>query len=144
MDQVEGCWSGSERSIFSISCTLQFLYHDLILLENQIPWFVLEHPFSLTRGSFETRSLLQLALDFFHNIFSSEKSPTQLDIFANQEIRYILDLLRSSLVLPLGKQQGQEELCIMAAYSSFCHQHQRIWNQFQESKIIKHPGCQIQ
>ncbi|GKV41371.1 hypothetical protein SLEP1_g48914 [Rubroshorea leprosula] len=88
---------------------LQFLYHDLILLENQIPWFVLELLFSLTRDSFETKSLLQLALVFFDNIFSSEKSPIHLSLFANQEIQHILDLLRSSLVLPLGEQQGQEE-----------------------------------
>ncbi|GKV41400.1 hypothetical protein SLEP1_g48942 [Rubroshorea leprosula] len=100
---------GENDPIFSISCMLQFLYHDLILLENQIPWFVLELLFSLTSGPCETKSLLQLALDFFDNIFSSEKSPIQLDLFANQEIQHILDLLRSSLVLPLGEQQGQEE-----------------------------------
>ncbi|GLU11440.1 hypothetical protein SLE2022_281850 [Rubroshorea leprosula] len=91
---------------------LQFLHHDLILLENQIPWFVLELLFSLTSDLSETKSLLQLALDFFDNIFSSEKSPIQLDLFANQEIQHILDLIRSSLVLPLGQQQGQEESSI--------------------------------
>ncbi|GLU11446.1 hypothetical protein SLE2022_281900 [Rubroshorea leprosula] len=100
---------GENDPIFSISCMFQFLYHDLILLENQIPWFVLERLFSLTSGPSETKSLLQLALDFFDNIFSSDKSPIQLDLFANQEIQHILDLLRSSLVLPLGEQQGQEE-----------------------------------
>ncbi|GKV41387.1 hypothetical protein SLEP1_g48930 [Rubroshorea leprosula] len=95
--------------IFSTSCMLQFLHHDLILLENQIPWFVLEHLFRLTRGLSETKSLLQLALDFFDNIFSSEKSPIQLDLFANKKTQHMLDLIRSSLVLPLGEQQGQEE-----------------------------------
>ncbi|GKV41383.1 hypothetical protein SLEP1_g48926 [Rubroshorea leprosula] len=81
---------GENDPIFSISCMLQFLYHDLILLENQIPWFVLERLFSLTSGPSETKSLLQLALDFFDNIFSSDKSPIQLDLFANQEIQHIL------------------------------------------------------
>ncbi|GKV41388.1 hypothetical protein SLEP1_g48931 [Rubroshorea leprosula] len=65
--------------------------------------------FSLTSDWSETKSLLQLTLDFFENIFSSEKSSIQLDLFANQEIQHILDLIRSSLVLPLGDQQGQEE-----------------------------------
>ncbi|GKV41385.1 hypothetical protein SLEP1_g48928 [Rubroshorea leprosula] len=100
---------GENDPIFSTSCMLQFLYHGLILLENQIPWFVLELLFSLTSDSFETKPLLQLALVFFDNIFSAEKSPIQLDLFANQEIQHILDLIRSSLVLPLGEQQGQEE-----------------------------------
>ncbi|GLT63570.1 hypothetical protein SLA2020_361270 [Shorea laevis] len=98
--------------IFPTSYMLQLLNHDLILLENQIPWFVLEHLFRLTRGSSETKSLLQLALEFFDNIFSSEKSPIQLDLFANQKIQHILDLIRSSLVLPLREHQGQEESCV--------------------------------
>ncbi|KAG7985880.1 hypothetical protein I3843_03G049500, partial [Carya illinoinensis] len=29
--------------IFTMACMLQFLYNDLILLENQVPWMVLEH-----------------------------------------------------------------------------------------------------
>ena len=36
--------------IFSMSCMLQFLHHDLILLENQIPWFALEILFEKTKG----------------------------------------------------------------------------------------------
>ncbi|GKV41391.1 hypothetical protein SLEP1_g48934 [Rubroshorea leprosula] len=98
---------GKNDPIFSISCMLQFLCHDLILLENQIPWFVLELLFSSTGGSSESKSLLQLALDFFDDMFLYDHSPIQLDLFANEEIQHILDLLRSSLVLPLGEEQGK-------------------------------------
>jgi hypothetical protein len=35
--------------IFTMSCMREFLYHDLILLENQVPWMVLERLFNMTR-----------------------------------------------------------------------------------------------
>ena len=50
--------------IFNMSCMLQYLYHDLILLENQIPWFVLEKLFNLTKEP-GSKTLSELALQFF-------------------------------------------------------------------------------
>ncbi|GMN21667.1 hypothetical protein TIFTF001_043364 [Ficus carica] len=38
--------------VFSTSCVLQFLYHDLILLENQIPWLVLDRLFDMTNQAY--------------------------------------------------------------------------------------------
>ncbi|EOY02746.1 PREDICTED: UPF0481 protein At3g47200 [Theobroma cacao] len=86
--------------IFSMSCMLQFLYHDLILLENQLPWFVLETLFEKTKLPSETKSLIELALLFFANMFSSHRPPIKPDLFASKKIKHILDLLRLSLVLP--------------------------------------------
>ncbi|XP_022773653.1 UPF0481 protein At3g47200-like [Durio zibethinus] len=86
--------------IFSMSCMLQFLHHDLILLENQIPWLVLELLFNKTKASFETKSLIELALNFLANTFSSNRPSLNLDLFVGQEVKHILDLLRLSLVLP--------------------------------------------
>ncbi|KAK8710291.1 hypothetical protein V6N13_145623 [Hibiscus sabdariffa] len=88
--------------IFSMSCMLQFLHHDLILLENQIPWLVLEILFEKTRLPCETKSLIELALSFFANTFTSHPPPiqTQASRFKDQEVKHILDLLRLSLVLP--------------------------------------------
>ncbi|KAG5254422.1 UPF0481 protein [Salix suchowensis] len=61
--------------IFNMSCMLQYLYHDLILVENQIPWLVLEHLFNKTSAKQSTQAkettLAHLALQFFANIFSS-------------------------------------------------------------------------
>ncbi|KAK0589311.1 hypothetical protein LWI29_012464 [Acer saccharum] len=89
--------------IFSMSCLLEFLKHDLILLENQIPWPVLELLFNMTATVPEGKSLIELALEFFGNMFSSSKPTIKPNKFANKEIKHILDLLRLSLILPLEK-----------------------------------------
>ncbi|KAJ0111257.1 hypothetical protein Patl1_02998 [Pistacia atlantica] len=89
--------------IFTMSCLQEYLNHDLILLENQIPWMVLERFFSLTKLS-PDESLIQLALDFFGNIFSSKEPSVTPNQFheGKIEIKHILDLLRHSLLLPLS------------------------------------------
>ncbi|KAE8697103.1 putative Calcium-binding EF-hand family protein [Hibiscus syriacus] len=86
--------------IFSMSCMLQYLYHDLILLENQIPWLVLELLFEKTSLLNEPKSLIELSLLFFANTFTSHPPPVQTSRFKYQDIKHILDLLRLSLVLP--------------------------------------------
>ncbi|KAH7577214.1 hypothetical protein JRO89_XS01G0222400 [Xanthoceras sorbifolium] len=49
-----------------------------------------------------TISLIELALAFFSNIFSSSRKPSiEPEKFANHKIKHILDLLRLSLILPL-------------------------------------------
>ncbi|KAL9457928.1 hypothetical protein AB3S75_006885 [Citrus x aurantiifolia] len=89
--------------IFAMSCFLEYLNHDLILLENQIPWLVLERLFSLTMPSdSERESLIMVTLEYFSNIFSSKKpDETKPEQFEDRNIKHILDLLRHSLVLPL-------------------------------------------
>ncbi|PON61343.1 hypothetical protein PanWU01x14_147200 [Parasponia andersonii] len=86
--------------IFKMSCLLQFLHHDLILLENQIPWLVLDTLFHLTKDtSIDRKTLVQLAIDFFGNIFSTTQPPVQPHDFDKLKgTKHILDLLRSSLV----------------------------------------------
>ncbi|XVF60073.1 hypothetical protein PTKIN_Ptkin08bG0014000 [Pterospermum kingtungense] len=85
--------------IFSMACMLQFLHHDLILLENQIPWFVLELLFNKTKGLSETKSLIELALQFFGNVFLSYSTPTiDTKPFVNRKVKHILDLIRLNLV----------------------------------------------
>ncbi|XP_017974826.1 PREDICTED: UPF0481 protein At3g47200-like [Theobroma cacao] len=85
--------------IFSTSFRLQYLHHDLILLGNQIPWFVLETLFEKTKHPAETKPLVELALHFFANVFSSRPLPKETNLFRDQDIKHILDLLRLSLVL---------------------------------------------
>ncbi|KAK3183783.1 hypothetical protein Dsin_031069 [Dipteronia sinensis] len=94
--------------IFSMSCLLQFLYHDLILLENQIPWLVLDRLFSLTMVP-GGKSLIQLTVEFFGNIFSSHLPSVHPVGFGNQEIRHILGLLRLSLLSPFEKEQSNAQ-----------------------------------
>ncbi|XP_011003946.1 PREDICTED: UPF0481 protein At3g47200-like [Populus euphratica] len=89
--------------IFNMSCMLQYLYHDLILVENQIPWLVLEHLFKMTAEPGNTTALAHLALQFFDNIFSF--CPPSID-FSYQEKKHLLDLLRNWLVLSSGKEEN--------------------------------------
>ncbi|PON95338.1 hypothetical protein TorRG33x02_088600 [Trema orientale] len=86
--------------IFKTSCLLQFLHNDLILLENQIPWLVLDTLFQLTKDtSIDKKTLVQLAIEFFGNIFSTTQPPVQPhDLDKLKGTKHILDLLRSSLV----------------------------------------------
>ena len=96
---------GEDDPIFSVSCRLQFLYHDLILLENQIPWFVLNRLFNMTRRQ-EERHLSSLVAAFFNTCFSRRPN---LELFQEeilmsllsieQESKHILDLLRNSMIL---------------------------------------------
>ncbi|OMO93021.1 hypothetical protein COLO4_17160 [Corchorus olitorius] len=86
--------------IFSMSCMLQFLHHDLILLENQIPWLVLQTLFDITKLPSETKSLIELALHFFRSKFSYNSTSLEPTIFKDQGIKHILDLLRLWVVLP--------------------------------------------
>ncbi|GMN66422.1 hypothetical protein TIFTF001_035478 [Ficus carica] len=88
--------------VFSTSCVLQFLYHDLILLENQIPWLVLDRLFDMTNvinPNKYYKSLTRLAIDFFNNIFHFSP-PSILPLLTNKEFesKHILSLLRNSLV----------------------------------------------
>ncbi|XP_035546528.1 uncharacterized protein LOC108994244 [Juglans regia] len=66
-----------EDPIFTMSYMLQFLYNDLILLENQVPWIVLECLFNMTKQQIHTESLLELAIQFFGTTFSAT-SPTKI------------------------------------------------------------------
>ncbi|KAG6736321.1 hypothetical protein POTOM_060933 [Populus tomentosa] len=91
--------------IFSVSCMLQYLYHDLILVENQIPWFVLERLFKMTAEPGNATTLAQLALRFFQIIFSSDPPPI---VPSNQGPKHLLDLLRNWLVLSSGKEEEGE------------------------------------
>ncbi|KAL0014534.1 hypothetical protein SO802_001603 [Lithocarpus litseifolius] len=62
---------GVDDPIFTMLSMHQFLYHDLILLENQIPWMVLEHLFNLTEDPTHDKplTLIELAREFFVDFF---------------------------------------------------------------------------
>ncbi|GLT33112.1 hypothetical protein SLA2020_077250 [Shorea laevis] len=119
--------------IFSMSCMLQFLYQDLILLENQIPWFVLECLFDLTSDPSRRKSLVQLALEFFGNIFSSERLPVDSKLFTNQDINHILDLLRISLVFPARETKLEKQ----------SQQVPEGWQPFPSATTIKESGIKF-
>ncbi|KAM5581960.1 UPF0481 protein [Rosa sericea] len=87
----------NDDPIFNVSCMLEYLYHDLLLLENQLPWFVLQSFYELIEGD-SSKPLSEVVIDFFKdsvadtNIFSHHKPEPKT------EILHILDLIRTSLV----------------------------------------------
>ncbi|XP_059451415.1 UPF0481 protein At3g47200-like [Corylus avellana] len=80
--------------IFSRSCMLQFLYHDLILLENLIPWMVLERLFNLTMDSYDENPLILLAVNFFRTIHFSKRLRPRDQVINIKGIEHLVDLFR--------------------------------------------------
>ncbi|KAK6232388.1 Protein of unknown function DUF247 [Theobroma cacao] len=113
-----GMVSKHKDPIFTTSYMLQYLYHDLILLENQVPWLVLELLFWFIEGTnrnMDTSAdaaiaakckLIELTLKFFGSIFSSNGSPPDAKLFGSEDLKHILDLLRLSVVLPFKQSRG--------------------------------------
>nr|XP_011468617.1 PREDICTED: UPF0481 protein At3g47200-like [Fragaria vesca subsp. vesca] len=83
--------------IFNVSCMLEYLHHDLLLLENQLPWFVLEFFYNLIESD-NHEPLSTVVINFFRDsvadprILSYHKPDTTLKIL------HIVDLIRTSLV----------------------------------------------
>jgi hypothetical protein len=80
--------------IFTKSCMIQFLFHDLILLENQVPWMVLEILFNLTKDSSDENPLILLATNFFVDAYLSYRMPPQNEVINIQGVKHFVDLFR--------------------------------------------------
>ncbi|XP_042971093.1 UPF0481 protein At3g47200-like [Carya illinoinensis] len=93
--------------IFTMACMLQFLYNDLMLLENQVPWMVLERLFAMTMECDRPqKQLVQLVKDFFSHFLSSKMPPPVVlnDLWIG-DIEHILDLLRKWLILSIKEDE---------------------------------------
>ncbi|GLT28655.1 hypothetical protein SLA2020_035700 [Shorea laevis] len=84
--------------IISMVWILSFFYRDLLRLENQIPFFVLECIFDLSRmpGEESGPSLSRLALEFFNNAMQRSDA----DILNHEHLkgRHLLDMVRTSFI----------------------------------------------
>ncbi|KAK4603338.1 hypothetical protein RGQ29_012042 [Quercus rubra] len=96
--------------IFTMSCMRQFLFHDLILLENQVPWMVLERLFNFTLDPRHKMPLVELAQDFFGDFFVSKPRSGYPPI---QDIKHILDVFRKWLVLPTEEERGHLDWALL-------------------------------
>ncbi|GMN26644.1 hypothetical protein TIFTF001_046074 [Ficus carica] len=93
--------------VFTVSCMSQLLGHDLILLENQIPWMVLELLYDIITRKLEdpsVKSLNSLVLGYCRHtstIFGKFDAVIYPFLPGDRKSnKHILDLLRNSLVLP--------------------------------------------
>jgi hypothetical protein len=76
---------------------LDMVCHELLLLENQLPFFVIEKLHHLTLPSLSNSiSLIQLTFDFFKSLKIHNKSP-------DVKIQHFTDLLRFFLLPPTNK-----------------------------------------
>ncbi|XP_030458429.1 UPF0481 protein At3g47200-like [Syzygium oleosum] len=88
----------SDDPLLSIPWMLPFLTRDLLALENQIPFFVLEPIFTLVMGLSDNNdySLAELALKFFNRM---DDRPTKvLKKYYKKEGKHLLDLFRLSYI----------------------------------------------
>ncbi|KAM1323445.1 hypothetical protein ACFX2I_044761 [Malus domestica] len=79
-----------------------YLYHDLLLLENQLPWFVLERLYNLTAVKSTTSegnasSLADLVLKFFTE-YVGDNLILNPSVDLRPEILHILGLIRTSVI----------------------------------------------
>ena len=90
--------------IFNRPCMLQFLHHDLILLENQVPWIVLEPLFNLITDSSQHETLITLSREFMKTAFLSREMPSLEKCINLKGIKHYVDLFRKlsiSITSPL-------------------------------------------
>ncbi|KAG6624625.1 UPF0481 protein At3g47200-like [Carya illinoinensis] len=108
----------SSESLAALGWMVPYFYRDFLLLENQIPFFVLQEIYQITRDprvnpdhGIDRRNLIYAALEFFKNGMKR----FDLDIFRftsmnateNDPPFHLLDLVPGSLT-PFDKQQGPE------------------------------------
>ncbi|KAF8039558.1 hypothetical protein BT93_B1928 [Corymbia citriodora subsp. variegata] len=87
-----------DNPLLSIPWMLPHLTRDLLALENQIPFFVLKHIFTLAVGSSDNGncSLAELALNFFNRM--DDRPIKVLKKYYHMEGKHLLDLFRWSYI----------------------------------------------
>ncbi|CAL9028827.1 unnamed protein product, partial [Prunus brigantina] len=100
--------------VFNVSCMQEHLYHDLLLLENQLPWSVLECLYNLTANSDSPSqrgvSLTSLVLNFFRQS-DADILMLNSNLKPKYKILHILDLIRAVIVFELdGEEQHKKKL----------------------------------
>ncbi|KAL2345189.1 hypothetical protein Fmac_006474 [Flemingia macrophylla] len=87
--------------LVTMAWILPFFYRDFLKLENQVPFFILNHLFHVTKlpGEKSTQTLSTLALMFFNNSLQRPDEEAEKPTKG----RHLLDLVRSSFI------PGEEE-----------------------------------
>ncbi|XP_061360423.1 UPF0481 protein At3g47200-like [Gastrolobium bilobum] len=98
-------WNNVEQVPYLSRWMLPTIRRELIMLENQLPLFVLNKLFELTDNTLvpsqPCMSLNDLAFKFFYRLLQSDKSPECKKDY-EFEIKHVLDLLRSNIRFKSG------------------------------------------
>lgn len=88
---------------------LRSLQRDLLMLENQLPFFVLEKLFNLTKTEEEEASLLELVVTFFDPLYPRENDAKKLN--PKEEYDHTLDVFRCTFLSTMkGKVSSWQQL----------------------------------
>nr|GME16443.1 UPF0481 protein At3g47200 [Ipomoea batatas] len=101
--------SEEDDPFVSMSWIFPFLLRDFIRLENQIPFFILQRLFDLTKIPGDESSLSRLSLFFFNHAL--QRPEETLDKYENLAGKHLLDFLRSSFITfipPVNKSPARE------------------------------------
>lgn len=94
--------------LFKIDWMLMTLPHDLLLIENQLPFLVLQELHRKITGISNPLHLIKNALGFLH-IYSVSNLPTDKQEFS--DCKHLLDLVHKSMKSEDRDRQGSVELC---------------------------------
>ncbi|KAH0972002.1 hypothetical protein GBA52_024158 [Prunus armeniaca] len=102
--------SDPDDPIFNLDCVFANIFRDLLRLENQIPFFLLQKLFDESKPSREDTdsSLAKLALKFFTCAVETPEQVLNQD-FTTVEGKHLLDLLRRSFIPKPYDHSPQEE-----------------------------------
>lgn len=95
----------SNDPIMSFPWLRSDLWDDLLKLENQIPFFILQYLFDLM--NIENSSLMFLSLRFIR-LYSPERNEANLSKISNTEVHHLLHLLHMSIIPSLNNEKLQE------------------------------------
>ncbi|KAG7960426.1 hypothetical protein I3843_10G122700, partial [Carya illinoinensis] len=84
--------------LLTVGWILPFLYTDFLLLENQIPFFILEMLFEISKMPSEESSLSLLAMQFFNEATALRRADDFICRFHDLKGWHLLDLVRLSFV----------------------------------------------
>ncbi|XP_020410574.1 UPF0481 protein At3g47200 [Prunus persica] len=117
--RLNGQLKDIDDPVFDMACMFQYVCHDILLLENQLPWFVLQCFYSVTLEKYPgDPSLPILILTGFsslpplaHNCKSYKKKLLSrlknLNDNGDDKTLHILDLIRTSIVFPFRHESAR-------------------------------------
>ncbi|KAJ0806429.1 hypothetical protein HanPI659440_Chr02g0089341 [Helianthus annuus] len=82
--------------IFKMAWVSPFLMRDILRIENQIPFFVLQKLYEASKGDDVDRTLQSLILEFFN--YMVDRPQNVLKQYANDDGKHLLDFFRKSFI----------------------------------------------